>query len=209
MPAEYALAYEIYIISEASPARVKIRDGCLDVKILEDVRHGLELWRPVLAAPFPLCHRAVREACSALGAASPSMLFLTVYSAPEFVADIACGLAGVRVIGVHKSRRHALVDQCIVGRASVSVSGRTVQTAAVESVDPDAVLRLIGRLHLDRFESSNYVDFLKRLVGIPVLPHAPALPEGLRHEHAALPLAPAGDRGHDHDRISPDPGHAR
>jgi hypothetical protein len=166
MPAEYVIAHETYILSEASSAAVKICDSGIDVKILEDVRQGLELWRPILAAPFPLCHRAVREVCKALAAPHPLTLFLAEYRAPEFVADIACCLPGVRVIGVHKSRRHALVDECIVERAAVSMAGQTIQSAAVESVDPEAALRLISRLHLDRFENVNDVEYLKRLLGM-------------------------------------------
>lgn len=48
---------EIYLLSLVSDANVKIRDGLMDVKQLEQTdTHGFELWRPVLkdAFLFPL-----------------------------------------------------------------------------------------------------------------------------------------------------------
>ena len=46
---------EVYLLSLASDASVKIRDGLMDVKQLEHVNDdGLEQWRPIMKAAFPL-----------------------------------------------------------------------------------------------------------------------------------------------------------
>jgi exopolyphosphatase / guanosine-5'-triphosphate,3'-diphosphate pyrophosphatase len=46
---------EIYLLSRASDASVKVRGRRLDVKQLEKVRDdGLEQWRPVMKAAFPV-----------------------------------------------------------------------------------------------------------------------------------------------------------
>src|SRR5215467_976187 len=46
---------EIYLLSLESDASVKIRDGLMDVKLLEAVDgDGLEQWLPVLKGAFPL-----------------------------------------------------------------------------------------------------------------------------------------------------------
>ena len=45
---------EIYLVSAATDANVKIRDQLLDIKRLERVdEHGLEQWRPELKAAVP------------------------------------------------------------------------------------------------------------------------------------------------------------
>jgi hypothetical protein len=170
MPAEFEIAHEIYILNATTDANVKIRGGAIDSKTLEKVDHGLELWKPTFKAPFPLCQRDVREVCRHLGVAIPAALFLPCYSAPDFIVDIACCMPGIHVIGVNKTRRHLMVDGCSVERASVSAAGKVAQTAAIESPDAGAVLRLIRRLELDRLDNVNYVEFLKSLLAMQPVP---------------------------------------
>ena len=51
---------ELYVLGLRSEASVKVRDGVMDVKRLEGVDdHGLELWRPVMKAAFPLARADV------------------------------------------------------------------------------------------------------------------------------------------------------
>ena len=54
-PEKVQKSEEIYLLAAGSDANVKIRDGLLDIKLLEHVdANGLEQWRPVLKEPFPL-----------------------------------------------------------------------------------------------------------------------------------------------------------
>ena len=51
---------EMYVLGLRSEASVKVRDGVMDVKRLEQVDdHGLEQWRPVMKAAFPLARADV------------------------------------------------------------------------------------------------------------------------------------------------------
>jgi exopolyphosphatase/guanosine-5'-triphosphate,3'-diphosphate pyrophosphatase len=60
-PERMAESDEIYLLSLATDASVKARGGLLDVKRLERVSEdGLELWRPVMKARFPLSTGARR-----------------------------------------------------------------------------------------------------------------------------------------------------
>lgn len=180
LPEFFEIAHETYILSEAVDASVKIRGDQLLIKTLVDVRHGLELWRPVLRATFPLCHREVREVCTHLGVAQPEMLFQPCFNAADFITDIACCTDGVHVIGVNKTRRQVPVDGCIVHRAAVAAAGRSVQTASIESADALGARRVMHRFGFDQLENVSYVEFLKRLRNIP-RPHRqihqPAFPE--------------------------------
>ena len=59
---------ELYVLSSASDASVKLRDGVIDVKELQRVRaDGLQQWLPVLKAPLPLDADAANRVLTALG----------------------------------------------------------------------------------------------------------------------------------------------
>ncbi len=53
---------EVYLLSRASDASVKVRDGLMDVKRLERVNDdGLEQWKPVMKASYPLARAGRRR----------------------------------------------------------------------------------------------------------------------------------------------------
>src|SRR5262245_93403 len=59
---------EVYFLSTDSDASVKLRDGVMDVKQLQQVdAEGLELWLPVMKAAFPLSADDVASVMSTLG----------------------------------------------------------------------------------------------------------------------------------------------
>ena len=63
---------ELYLLSPGSDASVKVRDQLMDVKQLQHVNaDGLEQWRPVMKAEFPLNPDDVRFVLDALHAAAP------------------------------------------------------------------------------------------------------------------------------------------
>ena len=67
-PERIAESDELYMLSLQSDASVKVRDGLVDVKRLEAVdRNGLEQWRPVLKATFPLSPEDVSAVLTELG----------------------------------------------------------------------------------------------------------------------------------------------
>ena len=67
--AEPAESDETYLLSMYGDASVKVRDGLLDVKVLQQVDGaGLQLWVPTMKAPFPLDDDAVATVLDALGA---------------------------------------------------------------------------------------------------------------------------------------------
>ena len=58
---------ETYLLSTESDASVKVRGGLVDVKELQGVDdYGLEQWKPVLKAEFPLAADDVRRVGEAL-----------------------------------------------------------------------------------------------------------------------------------------------
>ncbi|MBD3927213.1 Ppx/GppA family phosphatase [Nocardioides cavernae] len=156
---------ETYVLSMYGDASVKVRDGVLDVKVLQQVSGaGLQLWVPTMKAPFPLDTGAVAAAFAALGAPPPETR-RTELGLDQLVEDLVAPRDDLRVVAIHKGRRRSIVDDCMVELTAVSAEGRTVTTVAVESPDPDLVSRTIGRLGLDGRPNVCVARGLKSVLG--------------------------------------------
>src|SRR5215471_2955931 len=61
---------ELYLLSPSCDANVKVRDQLMDIKTLEQVGvGGLQQWRPIMKAGFPLPAAEAAKVCAALGVA--------------------------------------------------------------------------------------------------------------------------------------------
>ena len=70
VPEKIQESEEIYLLGPGDEANVKVRDALMDIKILEHVdKNGLEQWRPVFKAPFPLDAAGIGQVCRAPGSA--------------------------------------------------------------------------------------------------------------------------------------------
>ena len=89
---------ELYVLSRASDASVKVREALMDVKrrlAVDD--EGLEQWMPVLKSPFPLRAEDVRFVLDDAGRARPAARARTAYPRDEIAAELAGpGAAGAR-----------------------------------------------------------------------------------------------------------------
>ena len=86
---------ETYVLSQASDASVKFREGLVDAKVLEAVSaDGLEQWRPVLKAGYSL-------------------------SLDE--AGVLMDALGLLAVGVHKRRERYLINGCMAERSQVRI----------------------------------------------------------------------------------------
>jgi exopolyphosphatase / guanosine-5'-triphosphate,3'-diphosphate pyrophosphatase len=129
---------ELYLLSDTTDASVKVRGGRLDVKVLERVQDGLQLWRPVVKAEFPLDNEAADEVARALGV-----------SGRATTLDELRELPGVRAVEVHKRREHFTVGDAMAERAELRTPAGVAVTVVVESEDPAAVLAAVRELGLD------------------------------------------------------------
>jgi exopolyphosphatase / guanosine-5'-triphosphate,3'-diphosphate pyrophosphatase len=144
---------ERYVVSSRSRSSVKIRGGRLDVKELVEVDEtGLQQWRPVMKADFPLAAADRAVVVGALG--SDLQLPRGECTLEQFLAAIA-GAADVLTVEVHKRRRHSIVDDCMAEASEIATDYGSERTVAVESEDPALVratvrdLGLAGQRNLD------------------------------------------------------------
>jgi exopolyphosphatase/guanosine-5'-triphosphate,3'-diphosphate pyrophosphatase len=135
---------ETYLLAPASLDAVKVRDGLLDVKHLQEVDDdGLQLWAPVMKAPLPVSAGDARAVLAALDVPVPAL------EGGTFVlSEIVAAGAGVVAVPVHKTRRHVTLGGCMAELTDLRAGERSVRTIAVESEEPARVLAAVRELGL-------------------------------------------------------------
>ena len=159
---------ELYLLSPITDENVKVRDLLMDIKTLEQVNpDGLEQWKPVMKAAFPLAAVAVKNVFSVLGIASPPLVRAD-YTLEQFVAELVEPSGRLRGVKVHKKRTRYKIEGCMAEMTDVVADSRKTRTVALESEDPVRVIATVRKLGLDRFENINYPRGLKQLVGMKI-----------------------------------------
>jgi exopolyphosphatase / guanosine-5'-triphosphate,3'-diphosphate pyrophosphatase len=135
---------ETYLLSADGVDAVKIREGVMDVKRLEQVDDdGLELWKPVMKSPLPISAPDARAVLAALRISAA--LDRDTYD----LADLTRATGGaVRVVPVHKKRRHFTIARCMAELTDVRTSDRSTRTIAIESEEPARVIAAVRELGL-------------------------------------------------------------
>jgi len=163
---------ETYFLSLDSDASVKVRDSVMDVKQLEHVNeNGLEQWRPVMKASFPLSQEDVTALLLTLGCAVPK-LERENYTLAQLIAEIVRPSESVAAVDVHKHREHFLPGGCMAEVSVVRTQRRKEQTIAIESEDPALVFQTVRGLGLESRPNVCLARGLKTLVGFEAARYA-------------------------------------
>jgi len=152
---------EAYLLGADSVDAVKLRDGLMDVKHLEQVDDdGLELWKPVMKASLPTSAADARAVLAALRVSAP--LDRDSYD----LADLVTAAGGaIRVVPVHKLRRHCTIGGCMAELTDLRAGDRATRTIAIESEEPARVLAAVRELGLGSRPNVNVPRGLRALVG--------------------------------------------
>ena len=156
---------EVYLLSVASDASVKVRDGLMDVKLLEAVDgDGLEQWRPALKAEFPLAAAGVRGVFDALGIPAPAFA-REAYTADQLVGELIDPDPRLRAVEVHKHRERFTVGGSMAELSEVRAAEGVRGTIAIESEDSSLVVAAVHELGLPLRPNVCLARGLKALVG--------------------------------------------
>ncbi|HEX3291436.1 MAG TPA: Ppx/GppA phosphatase family protein [Gaiella sp.] len=156
---------ELYILSNRVEGSIKVRDGRLDVKLLEEVDDdGLEQWRPVATAEFGVRANEVASLLEALDASVP-FLARETYDLRQLVEDVVAPHDDLRAVPVRKHRVHHRVDGCMAELTDVRSGSHATRTLAVESEDPVVVRATVEALGLWSRPNVNFPRGLALLVG--------------------------------------------
>jgi exopolyphosphatase / guanosine-5'-triphosphate,3'-diphosphate pyrophosphatase len=166
-PEKVQKSEELYLLAAGADANVKIRDQLLDIKILEQVNaDGLEQWRPVLKASFPLTASAVASLRQALGlpAGSPADEGMTL---ERLQAELTASDGPVRAVYVGKARTRYHIQGCAAELTEVIADGTVIRTVAIEHEDPAKVMSAVRAMGLARFPNICYPKGLRQAIGLP------------------------------------------
>jgi hypothetical protein len=95
---------ELYILSSRVEGSIKIRGGQLDVKRLERrSEDGLQQWRPVANAEFPIAATDVASLLAALDVSVPS-LDRETYALDQLIDEVVGPVDDLLAVPVHKHR---------------------------------------------------------------------------------------------------------
>lgn len=157
---------ETYLISERTDkCNLKIRAGRINLKLMLAEENGLELWRPMLDGEFPLDGRTITDQIFPhLELRSPD-LERSAYSVDEFLKEVIRPEPSIAMVPIVKKRSQFRLDESLAEFTSVAVGQREHDTVAVESTNPDAVLRLVRQLGIIGMPNTSYIRQLKQITG--------------------------------------------
>jgi exopolyphosphatase/guanosine-5'-triphosphate,3'-diphosphate pyrophosphatase len=166
---EYRAAAEsrdAYLVSRAAAdANPKFRNDLLDVKVLRRVEDGFEQWDVACKAEFPIAGSVLSsEVLPLLGVAVPP-LSRDVYTAEQLLDEVVGPHPDLQVVTVDKHRRFYDLEGCMAEIADVVVEGRTLQTAAVESADIEALREATRTAGLNRQDNVSYPRAIRTMLG--------------------------------------------
>ncbi len=162
----------VYLLASGNPKNnIKIREGVMDIKVLEDEKQGLEQWNPFLVGEFPLSPEVIKTVIfPALGVHSPAF-DRDQYTLNQFVNELILVDPDLSVAYVNKKRHGFVIEDVITEIAEIKVNGASLKTICIEAPEPEKVLKLKQKLGIDSAaENVNYPLALKRIMGLDLLP---------------------------------------
>lgn len=150
---------------------IKIREGVMDIKVLEQEHETLEQWSPFLVGEFPLKADVIKTIVfPALGVESP-VFERKEYSLKQFIKEVVSVDPDLSVAYVWKTRHAYTIGGCITEIAEIKANGTSVKTICIESEDPKKVIAAKELIGIDsKTENVNYPLALKRFMGLTKLP---------------------------------------
>jgi hypothetical protein len=158
---------DVYLITRNNHSHnVKVRDGRLEIKYLIHKKNGLEEWRPIYQAAFPLtASQLCWELFTSLNVVAPT-LESDSYDEKEFWEELTKLQTSICLVHVIKHRFRFNYRSCNAEISNLWANGIPLQTLAIESEDDKTVLELRAKLDLQNYENVNYPLALQRIMGL-------------------------------------------
>jgi hypothetical protein len=155
---------ETYIVTRLNiEAGVKIRDNCLEMKLLRARDGILEQWAPALQLQLPIGGATFKDdVAPALGASVdlPDDAQLT----ESGLTDIAQSVPALAAIALSKTRTQFELPGCTAELTLVEFDGSSTQTVAFEGTDMVAVMQAVRQLGLEQRTNESYPCYLQRVL---------------------------------------------
>lgn len=157
---------EIYIMSRTNDINnTKIRDGKMDIKTYVQTIDGLEQWNPLMKGEFPIQVSVLKnEVFPAFQVPIPE-LNKEDYTYDEFM-EIIRNHPDLQAVRVYKKRLGYMVNDTICEYGEVLINGAKVITINSESTETEDIKKTISDLQLEGVENINYLQAIKRVIGM-------------------------------------------
>ena len=157
---------EIYIVSRTNNINnTKIRDGKMDIKTFVQEVDGLEQWNPLMKAEFPISAETLKtEVYPAFQVSVPEFEKQT-YTLDEFLTMVKTN-PDLQAVRVKKHRFGYMVNDTICEVAEVLINGALVVSINSESTEIEDIKKTIADVGLNGYENINYLQAIKRIIGM-------------------------------------------
>ena len=157
---------EIYIVSRTNDINnTKIRDGKMDIKTYVQTVDGLEQWNPLMKGEFPMTAAVLKDEVFPAFMVEMPILSKDVYSYGEFM-EIISNHPDLQAVRVHKQRLGYMVNGTICEYGEVLFNGARVVTINSESTEVGDIQKTIRDIGLEGVENINYLQAIKRVIGM-------------------------------------------
>ncbi len=157
---------EIYIVSKTNDINnTKIRNGKMDIKSFVQTVKGLEQWNPLMKAEFPISKKILKDKVFPAFGVDMPRLKKDFYTLEEFLKMIK-EHPDLQAVKVHKHRFGYMVNDTICEVADVLINGAKVVSINSESTEIDDILKTIKDVGLEGVENINYLQAIKRVIGM-------------------------------------------
>ena len=157
---------EKYILSRNSNENCKVRDELMDIKSLQQINDDkLEQWYPTLKEGFPLSKETITMLCKDFFKVEVPAMDKEAYDFEAYI-ELCKTVKDLVVVDVYKERSIYVINEAIVEIAETKFNGVPMRTICVEHTDPENVINVVRMLGADHFENINYIQAMKKAVGI-------------------------------------------
>ena len=162
----HRMSDEIYIVSHYNNVNnIKIRDGKIDIKNYIQTIKRLEQWNTIMKEEFPISVAILKiDVFPAFQVEMPK-LAKDKYSMSEFLEMIDEN-HNLQAVQVYKERFGYMVNDTICEVANVLINGVKVVSISSESTEIENVIKTLDDLKLNHFENINYLNVIKRVIGM-------------------------------------------
>jgi hypothetical protein len=157
---------EIYILSRTNDINnTKIRDGKMDIKTYVQTVDGLEQWNPLMKGEFPIQASVLKKEVFPAFQVTMPELKKDVYTFDEFM-EMIYKHPDLAAVKVHKQRFGYMVNNTICEFGEVLINGASVYTINSESTEVEDIKKTIKDIGLEGVENINYLQAIKRVIGM-------------------------------------------
>ncbi|MGM9713529.1 MAG: hypothetical protein ACI3Y5_05355 [Prevotella sp.] len=164
---------ETYIVSRTNDVNnTKIRNGKMDIKTYVQTVDGLEQWNPLMKGEFPISRKVLQEeVIPAFKVDGWEPMDKDEYTLEEFLGMIERH-PDLQAVTVEKERFGYMVNDTICETGNVYINGALVKTINSESTEIEDIKKTIADCGLEGVENINYLQAIKRVIGMTNKPLA-------------------------------------